>query len=289
MPRAARASNGALREHLEWMRLRGLAETTIEQRRRCIHRLERRTQHAALLQTAASLDAYQRTRLSANAGSRSVEISHLQAFFRWAVQKRLLRADPAAVLIQPRRPKRVPRPIPEPDLLIAITQAPDRIRPWLVLAAYAGLRACEVARLDRADVLERADPPVVILRGKGDKERVVPLNQTVIDALYAHGLPARGPLFRRQDGTYGANRANVISNEANRYLHSVGVSATLHQLRHRAATQLYQQTLDLRLVQSVLGHSSPATTAGYAAFASEKMAASMRLLDGPGREHEQAV
>lgn len=281
MTRLPQTSRGAIHAHCEWMRLRGLAQVTIVQRRQILRRLEVRTGKAALSLRAPDLDAYQR-RLSANPATRGMEISHLRGFYRWAVQAGELRADPASVLIQPKRPKRVPRPMSEADVLVAITQAPDRIRPWLVLAAFAGLRACEVAALDRSDVLEKDDPPHLILRGKGSKERVVVLNRTAHDALLEHGLPARGPVFRRCDGQYGPNKPHTISNVANEYLRSVGVDATFHQLRHRFASQLYQRSLDIRLVQSALGHANLATTAGYAAYATGKAAESMRLLDSTG-------
>jgi integrase len=173
--------------------------------------------------------------------------------------------DPTARLIRPRLGRRTPRPISEADLHVAIDRAPDRYRPWLILAAYTGLRAMEIAQLRREDVMDRQNPPVlVVVNGKGSKDRVVPLSPLVIRTLYSVDLPARGRLFRTIDGRW-MTPAN-LSSIANRHLRDVGVEATLHQLRHRFATRLYAECGDLRVVQELLGHASPRTTAAYAAY-----------------------
>ena len=137
----------------------------------------------------------------------------------------------------------------------------------LVLAAYEGCRAVELARLDRADVLDTADPPVLIVHGKGDKERLLPLAPAVLDELRRYGMPKQGPVFPRRDGQVGHNTATRISNIVSEYLHDQHLPMTLHQCRHRFATDAYRASHDLRLVQELLGHANPATTAGYAAFA----------------------
>jgi integrase/recombinase XerC len=89
----------------------------------------------------------------------------------------------------------------------------------------------------------------------------------VSDALRRHGMPDRGWVFRRLDGGSGPNLPGTISALSAEHLRSLGIPATLHQLRHRFATQLYQRSRDIRLLQDILGHSSPATSALYAAWA----------------------
>ena len=93
------------------------------------------------------------------------------------------------------------------------------------------------------------------------------LISAVLAELHAYGLPKTGWVFRRRDGAPGPNRPWTVSHLSNEYLHEQGISATLHQLRHRFGTVAYQARRDLRMVQELLGHSSPATTAGYAAYA----------------------
>jgi len=113
----------------------------------------------------------------------------------------LLQADPSAALSVPRSPRRLPRPMPEGDLHTAIVNAPPRIRPWLMLAALGGLRCCEIARLRREDVLNSHTPPALLVHGKGDKERVVPLPAQLLHELTP--LPRAGWLFARLDGRSG--------------------------------------------------------------------------------------
>jgi integrase len=61
--------------------------------------------------------------------------------------------------------------------------ADDRIRPWLYLAAYAGLRACEVAQLRAEDVIRNAEPPMLLVTdGKGGKQRLIALHRSVVAA-----------------------------------------------------------------------------------------------------------
>jgi len=74
----------------------------------------------------------------------------------------------------------------------------------------------------------------------------------------------------------------VISHVANRHLAECGAGCTLHQLRHRFGSVLYQQTRDLRMVQELLGHADPATTAGYAAWDRAAAAGAVAALPAPG-------
>jgi integrase/recombinase XerC len=166
----------------------------------------------------------------------------------------------------PKARKGRPRPISEEQLRVAILNAPRRIRPWLVLAALAGLRCAEIAGLRREDLLDTADEPVIIVMGKGRKERIVPLSPQLWRELVDYGLPRRGIVFLRRDGQRGQNDPKLVSQLANAYLKSVGVNETLHQLRHRFATQAYAVHKDLRVVQELMGHADPATTARYAEY-----------------------
>ncbi len=149
--------------------------------------------------------------------------------------------------------------------------------------AGAGLRAREIAYLRRENVDDTAAQPFILVDGKGGKERVVPASRFVLAELKAHGLPARGLAFRRHDGQPGPNKPWLISKLANDCLHRSGTNATLHQLRHRCLSLLYQETLDLRLVQELAGHSSPATTAVYTLISASRAAEAVEALPAPRR------
>jgi integrase/recombinase XerC len=271
--------------HLDYLRQRGRSERTVYQRRRALWRLARFLDGAPLCEaTAADLAAW---RASLTIGDDAVVayVSHVRGFYAWLCSAGLIDDNPAAGLPVPRLGRRLPRPISDQDLLHAVQAAGPRIRPWLVLAGWAGLRAKEIALLRRTAVLDRASPPVLLIARdatKGRAERVVPMSSFVLAEL-GPVLPASGWVFRRGDGLPGPNQPHLISHLANRHLHACGIQETLHQLRHRFGTGTYRAGRDLRVVQELLGHASPSTTAGYAAFDNPDAVAAVEALAAPGR------
>jgi len=264
-------STDPVTDHVAHLRLRNLSVTSCQQRRYALDRVARYlgASHSDLLAVLPSdLDTWQHDIARLSPRYRNSQIAHLIGFYRWCEEQRLVGESPCGVLLRPRLPRAIPHPIGEDDLAMAIACAPDRIRLMLVLAAYAGLRAGEIARLDRWNILETATPPVIVVSGKGGRERVVPMSSRVLLELRSHGLPQRGPIFPRYDGRGGANTPARISRLCGQYLHDMAIGESLHSLRHRFATATYQRTRDLRTVQELLGHASPTTTAGYAAYSS---------------------
>lgn len=193
----------------------------------------------------------------------------VRSFYGWARRKGL-RDDPTLDLYLPQPERGLPRPIAEADLELAISTASPRVRPWLVLAGYAGLRACEIATLRRDRILNAVEPAMIMIGGKGGKWRTTPMSPYVWTELLAAGLPARGHVFLRRDGRPGPNHPGVVSRLCNEHLHSLGLDDTLHGLRHRFATRaLAAAGGNLRVVQELLGHSSPTTTQIYTAFVNQ--------------------
>jgi integrase/recombinase XerC len=201
-------------------------------------------------------------------------ISNLHVFYGWAIREGIATTDPTVLMDRPRLPRYQPRPIGEGDLTMAIEAAPPTMRAWLMLAAYAGLRASEIAALERSDMLD-ADG-LVIVRGKGSKERIVPMREDVLDAVRLTAPQRSGLVFTRPDGSPWPGQK--VSLYSSKYLHGLGIDATLHQLRHRFATRAYQACSDIRVVQELLGHASPTTTAVYAAWDQAKARAAVDAL-----------
>lgn len=269
--------------HLRFLKLRGHSEGSIYARKRALARMTALLPGPLLEATEAHLMAW-REGLDLSPGATATYVAHAREFYSWALLEEMVSYNPAACLPVPRVPRLLPRPIPEADLMIAVTAAPDRIRPWLVLAGWAGFRAKEIALLRRPCVLDTARPPVLIVAAdatKGRRERVVPMHEFVAEALDRAGLPGSGYLFRRHDGRPGPNKPWLVSQMANAYLHEIGIRETLHQLRHRFGTMTYRATHDLRLVQELMGHERPQTTAGYAAFDNDSAAAAVAALPVP--------
>jgi site-specific recombinase XerD len=187
-------------------------------------------------------------------------VATVQGFYLWATRCGLVLKDPSWQVPKPGRRRMVPRPIHEQSLVLAVETASHRIRPWLVLAAWAGLRAIEIAQLERQDIYEGEDRPYMIVRGKGDKERHVPLAPYVWEALLLHGMPSRGRVFRRVDGA--PVTPGIVSQQCGIHLKGLGIANTLHSFRHRFGTIAVEHG-DIRELQEVMGHASLNQTSGY--------------------------
>ena len=200
-------------------------------------------------------------------------ISHWASFWRWAMLEGHTDTDPTIRLTRPKMRIGLPRPISTPDLATLIEAAnTSELRAMVMLGGYAGLRCMEIAGLDGAEVMEHRDPPcIVVLHGKGDRQRVIPIGHDLVDAIRAHGIPRSGPLFRKANGERYEPWA--ISHILRVHMHACGVEASAHQLRHAFATAVYRKSGgDLRMTQELLGHASPSTTAIYTAWSQDRAA-----------------
>jgi integrase/recombinase XerC len=275
-----------LERHLRHLQLLGRSPNGIEARRLALQRT------AAALAPVALVDAtYEdllgwREALTVTAGTVRSYVSHVRHFMTWAQSEGIRPDNPAGRLpVPPKRPT-LPRPISEQALMVALESAPPRIRLWLVLAAFCGLRACEVAGVRRECVRENAPSPFLIVAGdsaKGRRERVIPLSPFVVEEIRAAGLPNRGYCFRRLDGQPGANSPAMLSHLANEHLRRSGTTATFHSLRHRFASQAYASSRDLMAVRDLMGHADVSTTQVYVAFSSQSAVDAVNSLPVPPR------
>ncbi len=259
----------AVQRHLEHLRMRNLRDWTVYNRQRALARFSAWADGPILRLAEDDLKRWQLLRSTQlQPEPRRTELSHVRQFYRWALAERLIKTDPSLRIPLPKVARGLPRPIRDSDLLAAIDAADAETKAILGLAAFAGLRAYEIAGLDWSEVgLGDLSPHIRVVDGKGGHGRLVPLSTALAEILRI--LPyRRGPLIRRLDGRPGPNKAHRISSRANDYLHGIGVPETLHQCRHRFASTTYQSCRDIRAVQDLLGHASPTTTSRYAAVAS---------------------
>jgi site-specific recombinase XerD len=187
------------------------------------------------------------------------KLAAVRAFLRHALGKE--RVPDAS--FAPRRPLRLPD-APRPEEVDTVFEAIDgegalavRNRTLVELVYSAGLRSQEVVDLDLADV--DFDQELVHVRGKGGKERVVPLGEEASHRLAVYLREVRPELAR------GAENALFLSVRGHR-LDTSTLRRLLphpHRLRHAFATHLLEGGADLRTIQELLGHSSLSTTQMY--------------------------
>ena len=178
------------------------------------------------------------------------------------------RADLAERLPQVKPSSPMPKPIPEHALRSALLAADDRVRLALRLAAELGLRRREIVAVHASDVGDGPDGPTLLVHGKGDKERIIPMTPALA-AMIRLGCGG-GFAFPGEYRQTGHMSPAWIGKLAGRVLPAPW---TLHKLRHRFATVVNDETGDLVVVQQLLGHASLATTQLYVAPNRDRMRA----------------
>ncbi|HEV2709655.1 MAG TPA: tyrosine recombinase [Edaphobacter sp.] len=214
--------------------------------------------------------------------SRSIarKLSALRGFYRWLLMDKRIDHDPTVNIETPSSWKVLPKSLAEGEVgemlerTGAAARAADadglalRDHAILELLYAGGLRVGEICSLHVEDLhLDQARAQV---RGKGDKERIVPLGRSAVEALERYlslgrpGLVRQGALSR---SLFLSVRGNALTRqwvwEMVRSASSPGTKASPHMLRHSCATHMVEHGADLRSVQTLLGHADIATTQVY--------------------------
>ena len=208
-------------------------------------------------------------------------VSTLKQFYQWAIEQGLRSDDPATDLATPKLPRSLPKAMTETEVE-SLLRAPDiaaplgmRDKAMLELLYATGLRVSELVSL-RGEQLSLAQG-VVRVRGKGAKERLVPLGDEAQHWVERYLKEARGAIHvRPEPALFITQRGMAMTRQGfwlliKRYALIAGVRATLspHTLRHSFATHLLNHGADLRVVQLLLGHSDLSTTQIYTHVARE--------------------
>jgi integrase/recombinase XerD len=234
-------------------------------------------------------------------------LSALRHLFRFLLNERIRRDDPAAILSGPKRGRGLPKvlSISDVDRLLArakaLTDAPEasrlqRLRAMrlycLLEVLYAtGLRVSELVALPRSAA--RRDARMIVVRGKGDKERLVPLNEASRQAMadYLAAMEALKPDAKKNAaiskwlfpsfGESGHLTRQHFARELKELAASAGLAPRLvspHVLRHAFASHLLHNGADLRIVQTLLGHTDISTTQIYTHVVEERLKSLVRDL-----------
>lgn len=222
--------------------------------------------------------------LNANQNSKRTivrKLSSLRTFFKWAFSERLIGINPAEELESPKIEKKIPnflnyeqikRLFEQPD---TTTYLGFRDRAIMELFYSSGLRVSELVDLNRSDI-DYAQR-LVKVRGKGKKERIVPITKNAVEWLTSYlNHPERthdveghlaeqdaNAVFLNKFGTRLTTRS--VDRNFDKYLAASGLAGkvTPHTIRHTIATHWLENGMDLKTIQTILGHSSLSTTTIY--------------------------
>jgi len=221
------------------------------------------------------------------------KIATLRSFYKWALRSALVPSNPMTLIRTPRQSKRLPKAITieQIERLLAAPSDADvlgrRDRAMLETLYSTGIRVSELVALE-VDDLDLGSGAMRV-RGKGKKERLVPLGAHAIAAIQSYlELAQKDPHFVATWNDPGAKRKPLFLNKhaqrlssrsvrrkLDKYLRQIGLDPTIspHTLRHSFATHLLDNGADLRSVQELLGHQSLSTTQVYTHLTTQRLRA----------------
>ena len=239
---------------------------------------------------ASDVRAFMAERRNENIGGRSLmrQLAGLRSFGRFLEREGKGKVGALSAIRAPKIRKSLPKPVPvaaAKRLADSLERAGETSEPWIwardaavmALLYGSGLRISEALGLKRRDVPMPGKGDVLVVTGKGNKTRMVPVLQNVLALIqdYAvscpHPLPPEGPMFVGARG--GPLSPRIIQLTMARLRGALGLpdSATPHALRHSFATHLLGRGGDLRAIQELLGHASLSTTQIYTGIDSERL------------------
>lgn len=250
----------------------GKSKRTVTSRIWTLRKLERDLATPALAASTAQLAEWL-ARDDIAQVTRSVYHGHLKAFYMYARDAGLVEENPLAPIRAARRPKRYPRPV-DADLVAEAIREADTVelRAMLTLATYAGLRVAEIARFHSRQLDTRAR--TIEVTGKGGSTHILPAHPAIL--AIARQMPV-GYWFVSQRAAHLGGR--TVSQRMRLHMLRCGITGTPHALRHTFATQLLDRGADLRVVQELMRHQSPATTAIYTAITDARKREAVERLD----------
>jgi tyrosine recombinase XerC len=205
-------------------------------------------------------------------------LSSLRTFFKFLVREGFVAHNPLAAVATPKLDRHLPQFLTEDEvsrLIASVTEnGPRGLRDRAILETFysTGMRISEIVGMNIQDIDMISG--IVKVRGKGKKERIVPIGEPALGALrqYFASRARNAPeAFLNKNGTRMGARG--VRNVVTKYLRAAslkqGVSA--HTLRHSFATHLLNRGADLRSVQELLGHANLSTTQIYTHLTTEKL------------------
>jgi len=206
-------------------------------------------------------------------------LSSVRSFFKWMGREHMIESNPALLVAAPKLPKKLPRdPTMEEINSVLDSRMPEeaafaeRDRLILELLYGCGIRNSELTGINLDDIHERQG--VLLVRGKGKKERIVPFGDSAQVALVEY-RPRRDEVLEQHRRTaeiallVNLRGTRLTTRSVGRIVKAVAVSGGLpnevhpHTLRHAFGTHMLEEGADLRAIQELLGHERLSTTQRY--------------------------
>jgi len=218
------------------------------------------------------------------------KIATLRSFYKWAHKNSITATNPMTMIRTPKQVKRLPKVV-SLEQIEQLLSAPNdnevlgaRDRAMLETLFSTGIRVSELVDLDLEDLDEAGE--ALLIRGKGKKERLVPLGAHALRALRRYVEMVKND--RRFSESWGSEKdehvlfinkhggrisARSVRRKLDKYLRQVGLDPSIspHTLRHSFATHLLENGADLRSVQELLGHQSLSTTQVYTHLTTDRL------------------
>ena len=214
------------------------------------------------------------TELGNNATTRAGKASTLRSFYKWLTyHENRLDSNPMEHLESPKAKKALPKYLTKDDCLTLLKaiDGPNKERDFCIVIFFlnCGLRLSELVSLNYNDI--RSDRSMKVT-GKGNKERIIYLNDACIEAFEAYMKVRPNDGLKDRNALFISRNKNRLSNKSVRHiiytlLDKAGLSGmglSTHKLRHTAATLMYQHgNTDIMLIKEILGHENLGTTQIY--------------------------
>jgi integrase/recombinase XerD len=216
--------------------------------------------------------------------SRGRRLAALRSFFKYLQLRGVIQSSPATLMRFPRHPASLPKVLSsgEVEALLArperSTPIGQRDRAMLEVLYGTGLRVTELVQMRLQQL--HLQVGYVVIHGKGDKERLVPMGEWAVESLRVYTQDGRLKLLRGRDvpEVFLNHRGQKLSRQGvwqniKNHARQAGIRQDLtpHMLRHSFATHLLQNGADLRSLQAMLGHSDISTTQIYTHVARERL------------------
>lgn len=278
--------NEAVSLYLDYLKARNLSLLSVETAAQHLRTLTRGLSHWP---TYPDLVRWQTT-LDVGTTTMHHRIGAVKQFFAWCVDMAFIEASPAAKLIKPKRPKKLPVALSDDELQMLLAWTPtysrdsdvglaDRDRLLLRVLMYTGLRRAEICAVDVGDVSLKHHT-IAVHAGKGERDRTVVYHPDLNLTPLVSGRRPSEPLF------VGAYRHRRLKPDAITYMFMRKISAvvgrrvTPHMLRHSYATYMSRRGVPIRQIQELMGHSSLATTQMYLAVTAQDLQNAIEVFGG---------